>query len=91
MDLFEPRAKPFTEWTSAMFIRENRWEGIVSPYSVKDVKRLKGSANIIYNLAEQGSKKLWNMINGKDKNFDGKVDIHDAMLEAKQKAKNEKS
>jgi len=30
------------------------------------------------------------MINGTDKNLDGKVDIHDAMLRAKQKAKNDK-
>ncbi len=43
------------------------------------------------NKLKEKAKKLWNMINGKDKNFDGKVDIHDAMLEAKQKAKNEKS
>ena len=43
------------------------------------------------NKFKEKAKKLWNMINGKDKNFDGKVDIHDAMLEAKQKAKNEKS
>ena len=40
---------------------------------------------------KEKAKKLWNMINGKDKNLDGKVDIHDAMLAAKQKAKNEKS
>ena len=43
------------------------------------------------NKFKEKAKKLWNIINGKDKNFDGKVDIHDAMLEAKQKAKNEKS
>jgi hypothetical protein len=36
---------------------------------------------------KQRAKKLWNMINGKDKNLDGKVDIHDAMLAAEQKAK----
>ena len=35
--------------------------------------------------------KVWNMINGKDKNFDGEVDIEDAMLAAKQKAKNGKT
>ena len=43
------------------------------------------------NKLKEKAKKLWNMINGKDKNLDGKVDIHDAMLAAKQKAKNEKS
>ena len=35
--------------------------------------------------------KVWNMINGKDKNFDGEVNIEDAMLAAKQKAKNGKT
>ena len=39
------------------------------------------------NKFKQKAKQLWNMINGTDKNLDGKVDIHDAMLEAKQKAK----
>jgi hypothetical protein len=34
--------------------------------------------------------KVWNMINGKDKNPDGKVDIKDAMLKAQQKAKKTK-
>ena len=34
--------------------------------------------------------KVWNMINGKDKNQDGKVDIKDAMLKAQQKAKKTK-
>ena len=36
---------------------------------------------------KEKAKKLWNMINGKDKKLDGKVDIHDAMLAAKQKSK----
>ena len=43
----------------------NRWEGIVRPYSAKDVKRLSGTANIKHTLAEEGSKKLWNMLNDK--------------------------
>ena len=34
--------------------------------------------------------KVWNMINVKDKNLDGKVDIKDAMLKAQQKAKKTK-
>ena len=34
--------------------------------------------------------KVWNIINGKDVNMDGNVDIHDAMLKAKQKAKQKK-
>jgi len=43
----------------------NRWEGIVRPYSAKDVKRLSGTANIKHTLAEEGSKKLWNLLNNK--------------------------
>lgn len=31
--------------------------------------------------------KVWNIVSGKDKNFDGKVDIHDAMIAAEEKAK----
>jgi len=40
-------------------------------------------------LKEQALK-VWNMINGKDKNLDGKVDIKDAMLKAQNKAKKKK-
>ena len=34
--------------------------------------------------------KVWNIINGKDVNMDGNVDIDDDMLKAKQKAKQKK-
>tara|TARA_B100002019_G_C21154326_1_gene539895 strand:- start:670 stop:822 length:153 start_codon:yes stop_codon:yes gene_type:complete len=33
--------------------------------------------------------KFGNIISGKDKNWDGKVDIKDHMIEAEEKAKNE--
>jgi hypothetical protein len=39
------------------------------------------------NKFKQKAKQLWNMINGKDKNLDGTVDIEDAMLAARQKSK----
>ena len=39
------------------------------------------------NKIKETALKVWNMVNGKDKNLDGKVDIKDAMLRAKQKAK----
>jgi hypothetical protein len=39
------------------------------------------------NKIKETALKVWNIVNGKDKNLDGKVDIKDAMLEAKQKAK----
>jgi hypothetical protein len=42
------------------------------------------------NKFKQKAKQFWNMINGKDKNLDGVVNIEDAMLAAKQKAKNDK-
>jgi hypothetical protein len=42
------------------------------------------------NKIKETALKVWNMVNGKDKNLDGKVDIKDAMLKAKQKAKNKK-
>ena len=39
------------------------------------------------NKIKETALKVWNIVNGRDKNLDGKVDIHDAMLRAKQKAK----
>ena len=37
------------------------------------------------NKFKEKAKKLWNIINGKDKNFDGKVDIKDKFIAAKRK------
>ena len=34
--------------------------------------------------------KVWNILNGKDADWDGDVDIDDAMLKAKRKAKSTK-
>ena len=31
------------------------------------------------------ARKIWNILNGQDKNFDGKVDIDDKMIEAEEK------
>lgn len=39
------------------------------------------------NKIKETALKVWNMVNGKDKNLDGKVDIHDAMIAAEQKAR----
>ena len=41
------------------------------------------------NKFKEKAKQLWNILNGSDTNLDGKVDIHDAMLKAKRKAKND--
>ena len=46
-----------TDWNSS------RWDGVVRPYSQEDVKRLSGTANIKYTLAEDGSNKLWEKLN----------------------------
>ena len=45
------------DWNSS------RWDGVVRPYSQEDVKRLSGTANIKYTLAEDGSNKLWDKLN----------------------------
>ena len=42
------------------------------------------------NKIKETALKVWNIVNGRDKNLDGKVDINDAMLRAKQKAKKTK-
>ena len=42
------------------------------------------------NKIKETALKVWNIVNGRDKNLDGKVDIKDAMLRAKQKAKKTK-
>ena len=44
---------PLMDWNS------NRWDGIIRPYSQKDVEKLRGTADIQYTLAERGSRKLW--------------------------------
>jgi len=45
------------DWSSS------RWDGVVRPYSQEEVKRLSGTANIKYTLAEDGSNKLWEKLN----------------------------
>ena len=46
-----------------------------------------GKQGKMVNKFKNKAKQLWNMINGKDKNLDGVVDIKDAMLAAEQKSK----
>ena len=50
-----------------------------SPMKVKMVNKIKEIAL-----------KTWNILNGKDADMDGDVDIDDAMLKAKRKAESEK-
>ena len=39
------------------------------------------------NKIKETALKVWNMVNGKDKNLDGKVEIDDAWITARQKSK----
>ena len=43
------------------------------------------------NKFKEIASKVWNILNGKDADMDGDVDIDDAMLKAKRKAKSTKS
>ncbi|KGM27315.1 isocitrate lyase [Photorhabdus luminescens] len=49
------------EWKS------DRWNGIIRPYSVEDVVKLRGSVNPEHTLAQLGAKKLWELLHGKAK------------------------
>jgi isocitrate lyase len=42
--------------------KEQRWRGIVRPYSSADVERLRGSLPIAYTLADRGARKLWSLL-----------------------------
>jgi malate synthase A len=39
-----------------------RWEGVVRPYSRKDVERLRGSVRIEHTLAQMGAARLWELL-----------------------------
>lgn len=45
---------------------DNRWNGVVRPYSAEDVIRLRGSLEIEYTLARRGAEKLWNLLHTED-------------------------
>ena len=53
MDSIMRNVLPLMDWNS------NRWDGIIRPYSQKDVEKLRGTADIQYTLAERGSRNLW--------------------------------
>ena len=44
-------------------IHDNRWDGVIRPFSVKDVERLRGSVTVQYTLAEMGARRLWELLN----------------------------
>ena len=43
---------------------DQRWAGILRPYSQKDVRRLQGSVVPEYTLARRGAEKLWELLRG---------------------------
>ncbi len=43
-----------------------RWDGIERPYTVEDVKRLRGTVRIRHTLAEVGAERLWALLNTED-------------------------
>jgi|TARA_B110000263_G_scaffold232389_1_gene228408 isocitrate lyase len=43
--------------------KENRWEGVIRPYTDEDVEQLSGSIKIEYTLAKKGAEKLWRKLN----------------------------
>ncbi|MDM9647465.1 isocitrate lyase [Rhizobium sp. S163] len=47
-------------------IPANRFAGIERPYSAADVKRLRGSVELRYSLAEMGANRLWQLLHQDD-------------------------
>lgn len=45
---------------------EERWKGIVRPYSPEDVIKLRGSIDIEHTLARRGAEKLWKLLHTED-------------------------
>ena len=41
----------------------DRWKGVKRDYSAEEVVGLRGSVNVEYSLARQGSEKLWDRLN----------------------------
>ncbi|WLD91967.1 isocitrate lyase [Alkalihalobacillus sp. AL-G] len=56
MDRIHNTEKITNEW------KKDRWNGIVRPYSVEDVLRLRGSVQIEYTLATNGAERLWKLL-----------------------------
>ena len=64
-----------------------RWDNVRRTYSAEDVVRLRGSIQIEHTLAQRGSKKLWDLINGSSKkgyvNAMGAITAGQALQQAK--------
>jgi isocitrate lyase len=46
--------------------RDERWLGIVRPYSPEEVLRLRGSVGVEQTLARRGAERLWELLNGEE-------------------------
>ena len=44
------------------WLENPRWKGVKRPYTAEEVVKLKGSRDIKYTLADQGSKKFWDLL-----------------------------
>src|SRR6185369_5464230 len=68
MKVLPERKKPMSsngtaknhEWES-----NPRWNGVIRPYSYKDVDRLRGTVRIEYTLARLGAEKLWDLLHSR--------------------------
>jgi isocitrate lyase len=45
---------------------DSRWKGVTRDYSPEDVLRLRGSVEVRYSLAEQGARRLWELLHTED-------------------------
>ncbi len=50
-----------TRWNT-----EDRWKGIVRPYTAKDVTKLRGTIHIEHTLARLGAERLWKLLHRED-------------------------
>ena len=41
---------------------DDRWAGVLRPYSAKDVVRLRGAVKVEYTLAQLGAERLWRLL-----------------------------
>ncbi len=57
-------SNPYLDDASANGHDDKRWTGIVRDYTPADVENLRGSMRIRHTLAEEGAKRLWDLVSG---------------------------
>jgi isocitrate lyase len=55
------KAKEIADLTKS-WAEDERWNGIVRPYTAEDVLKLRGSYKISHTIAENGAEKLWKLL-----------------------------